>query len=166
MLPLSCVSSQHLVQSQHSEHSCWMTKRARMLSRFSPVSTLGDSMDCSPPGSSVHGDSPGSKNQEWAAISFSRNEQAFAPNSTSINTLLWLRLLLLCVYAVWQLGLLSVEEHGNWILQKWVSQLVGTLKSPINAAVQDLFFSCNAAPSPSSSNQNPLFEFNDGVLPV
>ena len=42
MLPLSCVSSQHLVQSQHSEHSCWMTKRARMLSRFSPVSTLGD----------------------------------------------------------------------------------------------------------------------------
>ena len=31
------VSSQHLVQSQHSVHSCWMTKRACMLSFFSPV---------------------------------------------------------------------------------------------------------------------------------
>ena len=40
-----------------------------------------------------------------------------------------------------------------------------TLKNPINAVVQDRF-SCNVTPSSSSPNQNPMFEFNDGVLRV
>ena len=34
--------------------------------------TLCDPMDCSPPGSSAHGDSPGKKNTEWVAMPSSR----------------------------------------------------------------------------------------------
>ena len=65
-LPLSCMSSIFILDINLLSDIC------AVLCLVAPsYATLCDPMDCSPPGSSLHGDSPG-KNTGVGAISFSR----------------------------------------------------------------------------------------------
>ena len=69
------LSSLALASSLPLTHLCFLSHRKKIELQFSSVTqscpTLCDPMDCSPPGSSVHGISQ-ARIQEWVAISFSR----------------------------------------------------------------------------------------------
>ena len=71
MVTVGCLTFDNLVQAEQCfERRCNFKSKVKVLVT-QPCPTLCNPVDCSPPGSSVHGLSP-VRNLEWGAIPFSR----------------------------------------------------------------------------------------------